>query len=511
MNKLLLIILVLYSINAYSQDWPVKKQVEEMKARQLPQKLYEPFTFGSNKQLQQRGTYQQLTIDAAFNKQIFAERPALIRLRLPVSNTESVICDLVKFELGNIKFTANDKEVLQDITMPVTYRGVVVGETEKNNVVLTVNEDYLSLIATFSTYAIQVTRADLANPQGYRLYNSKSIQFPVVPFDCGTKEESSSALVNAIQSKGYENRNSAPLEKCVNVFVDCFDSLYQWQGSNMQQTINYVTELFNAVATGYLNEQIKIQITTINIWTTPDPFRGDNRENALADLAGYYKEEFWGNICVGLDYSLNSPKGRSGIAGDIGRVKAQLTNTCLVYTEDKNPCCYCDMNYNVSANNFPVGPNTTSQQIYLTMHEIGHLLGAHHTKWCGWKLTSNPDTYGTLDSCGAIEGSCPQGPPPPATGSTIMSYCVSGNKASDFVNYNNGFGLLPGNAIRNFVDQSACIPKCLACLIKNDGPTHTLPFKGNFMQQLMALNEQTTEVPYSIAYDVKNNSSPPVK
>jgi len=511
MYKPLLIILLWCSNAGFSQDWPVKKQVEELKARKLPQKLFEPFTFVSNQQLQQRGTYQQLTVNSSFNKQIFAERPPIIRLSVPVSKTEAIICDLIKFELGNIKFTANDKNVLQDITMPATYRGVVVGEAERNNVVLTVNENYLSLIATFSTYAIQVIKADLTNPQGYRLYNSKSVQFPVVPFNCGTKSESSSALVKAIQSPGYQNKNSAPLQKCVQVFIDCFDSLYLWQGSNMQQTVNYVTELFNAVATGYLNEQINIQITTINIWTTPDPYRGDNRENALADLAAKYQEEFYGNICVGLDFSLNSQRGRSGIAGAIGRVKAQLTNTCFAYTPEDNPFCYCDMNYNVKDSNFPVGPNTTGQQIYLTMHEMGHLLGAYHTKWCGWKLTSNPDTFGTLDSCGVIEGSCPQGPPPPATGSTIMSYCVSGNKASDFVNFNNGFGLLPGNAVRNFVDQSACIPKCLACLIKNDGPIDTRPFRENFIQQLIALNQQPKELPYNIAFNIKNNSSPPTK
>jgi hypothetical protein len=95
---------------------------------------------------------------------------------------------------------------------------------------------------------------------------------------------------------------------------------------------------------------------------------------------------------------------------------------------------------------------------------MGHQLGANHTKWCGWKLSSNPDVFGTLDSCGTIEGSCAQGPPPPATGATIMSYCVTGNSANDFVNFNNGFGTLPGTAIRNFVNNTTCIGTCLDCI-----------------------------------------------
>ena len=35
------------------------------------------------------------------------------------------------------------------------------------------------------------------------------------------------------------------------------------------------------------------------------------------------------------------------------------------------------------------------------MHEIGHLLGSRHTQWCGWKLTSNPDTFGA-DVAGSV-------------------------------------------------------------------------------------------------------------
>jgi hypothetical protein len=41
-----------------------------------------------------------------------------------------------------------------------------------------------------------------------------------------------------------------------------------------------------------------------------------------------------------------------------------------------------------------------------------------------------------------------------------MSYCVG---AGQFVNFNNGFGTLPGNAVRSFVDGSTCLVNCPAC------------------------------------------------
>ena len=326
-----------------------------------------------------------------------------------------------------------------------------------------VNEDYLGLAVSMADKNIQVTKADGGSKTDYRLYNSSKLNFPSSAFDCGTKEKLASQTELGIDLTGGHTP-TAVQDKCVNVFIDCSDSLFQWRSSNRQSVINYVYELFNEVATGYFNDSVNVQITTINVWTTASPFVAGTRETALAQLSAYWKDNFFGNICVGLDYGTN---GRSGIAGGIGRIKATSTNTCPAYnysgTDSLSACCYNDMNYNVSVQNFPTGPNTTQQQVYLTMHEIGHLLGAHHTKWCGWKLTSNPDTYGTIDSCGKIEGSCVQGPPPPLNGATIMSYCVKGNTPNNFVGYYNGFGRLPGNAIRNFIDQSACILLCTSC------------------------------------------------
>ena len=142
-------------------------------------------------------------------------------------------------------------------------------------------------------------------------------------------------------------------ERCVYVFVECFDSLYQWRGSSYQQTINYVYDLFNAVATGFRNEQINIKISGINIWTTMDPYRQDNRDNALADLAAYYQDNFWGNICVGLDASNFSNPSRSGVAGAIGRMKGDEPYSCPAYTVDRHPFCYNDMNYFGNYQNFP--------------------------------------------------------------------------------------------------------------------------------------------------------------
>jgi hypothetical protein len=467
MKKLTTLLLLLITFNAFSQDWPLKKLVLAKKASRVAFKTIPAFSFVNNKTMAKVGTYQQLSLNPAFSKQILEQKPEAIQVSIPLSSTTSVTCDLVKFSLGNIVVTTHSRDVIENVKVPVTYHGIITSDTGRNNVILTVNDEYLSLVATNSDRVLQVTKADETATAAYRLYNSSLMNTPPPTIDCGTNATSLSNKAAGIDLTGATSPLGS-IDKCVYVFVDCSDSMYIWRDTSTQKTINYVYELFNYVATGYLNEQINIQLTGINIWSPGDTtYRRDTRANALTDLAARWKDNFWGNMCVGLDFG----RGLGGRAS-VGAAKGVSANTCPSYKysggDSSSACCFCDLNMSGGFVGFPHGPNTTQDQVELVMHEMGHMLGSMHTQWCGWVISTGfPIVLGALDNCVATEGGCPPGAALPNGMGTIMSYC----HLNGLISFNNGFGVQPGAAIRNYVDKNSCFPGCLVCTAQLNKPT----------------------------------------
>ena len=90
--------------------------------------------------------------------------------------------------------------------------------------------------------------------------------------------------------------------------------------------------------------------------------------------------------------------------------------------------------------------------VMVVAHELGHLFGSHHTHACVWNGNNS-----AIDGCaGFTEGGC-RNPGLPSQGGTIMSYC---HLQRTGINLSLGFGLQPGNVIRNNVAAASCLQVC---------------------------------------------------
>lgn len=87
-----------------------------------------------------------------------------------------------------------------------------------------------------------------------------------------------------------------------------------------------------------------------------------------------------------------------------------------------------------------------SWNVEVVAHELGHNLGSKHTHACVWGNSNLAidDCYPPEGSCGTID------PPDPGT---VMSYC----HLSTGIDFNKGFGELPGNLIRSTIDGASCL------------------------------------------------------
>jgi hypothetical protein len=416
-----LLFLLITCCIAFSQVVPVRDLVDGEKKAGRPFTSFSLFKASTRpdgvvSQPATKATYLQL--DRQVLADILSYKPSTLTLPIPYQGS-ILLVELVQQNVLSSAFTVitSGKPGKTEPYEPgVYYRGIVQGITPSLAAVSFFKDDVMGVISLPTDGNLNLGKLDLPkNRTDYVLFSDKDFT-GTIPTGCSVTDEQTAPH----PQPGVTDRTNVP--GCVRVYFEADNDLYTNKGT-VTATTNYITGFFNSVSTLYQNEQVGIVISQIYVWTTPDPYPITSSTDALYAFQAE-RTTFNGDIAhlVTLD------------AGGLGGV-AFIDVLCSTYNY-----AYSDISSTYSS--FP----TYSWTVEVVTHEMGHSMSSHHTHWCGW-------TGGAIDNCYATEGGCAAGPPP-SNGGTIMSYC---HLTGYGINFNNGFGTQPGNAIRTGVSSASCL------------------------------------------------------
>lgn len=228
---------------------------------------------------------------------------------------------------------------------------------------------------------------------------------------------------------------------CVRFYWEADYETYTDFGSNITSTNNFISGLYNLVATLYLNDSIVTALSQVNVWTSTDPYVGGS---TTYDMLTAFSTQMSNTTYSGdLAHLLSTRSAGGGIA---------WLNVL------------CSSNYYKSSVSASLSTTLTplptfSWNTEVVTHEIGHNMASPHTHACVWNGNNT-----RIDNCGGnagyTEGNCASSPPNPVGGGTIMSYC---HLQGVGINLSLGFGPQPGTLIRNTINNAACLNPCVEC------------------------------------------------
>ncbi len=369
-----------------------------------------------------------------------------ILLRIPLENEKYLELELIKSEV-----LANDfnlyrlkqgrvKEKVSYIP-GLYYRGKIKGNPNSLAAISIFKNKIIGIISDENGNYILGENKNFPNRERYVFYSENNLKIGN-KFKCGTGD----GIDKFYKSTDFSHKKLKELEDNypnlpVKMYFECDYDMYEEFYYSISEVADFVTAFFNVSILIYQNENIPFTIQTIEVWTEIDPYvYYDNSVDILLAFGGFLEDDFEGNLAHLLSTGHNQELGGIAWVGVL----------CQEYNSLDSSGRFAFSNIEPYYNNFP----TYSWTVGCVTHEIGHNLGSMHTHACWWPLPNN--TIGALDSCYYPEfGFCFSNPH--ASIGTIMSYCHLWIGYGGGINFNLGFGPLPGDTIRKYYFNAGCL------------------------------------------------------
>lgn len=316
------------------------------------------------------------------------------------------------------------------------YRGVVKNIPNSIVAISFFENEIMGLISTSEgNFNISYDK----NVGNHIFYNDKNIKSKPI-FDCGVSLDADSTTYDPDILLSSNKSAATLLTNCVHLYFETEVDIFLNKGS-VASVENYITGLFNQVATLYQNEGIYVEISEIFVWTTADPYTSSTTGGLLSQFQTN-RTSFNGDLGHLLTFRNIGGGLAAGFSGLCNSNISERLAVSMIYDSYSNVPSY-------------------SWSVFVVTHEFGHLFGSRHTHACVWNgnntaidgcsscMESPNPTLNTCNNCTI--------PPIPSGGGTIMSYC---HQQSVGINFNIGFGTQPGNVIRNNVANASCLCAC---------------------------------------------------
>ncbi len=361
-------------------------------------------------------------------KDIITSKPDFLKMRIPFENGSNVLVLLYKTNIspGGFNLLTNSGAAITNTDI-VHYRGSIDSDSQSVASFTFSENETMGLISNNNGNYV-LGKLENNNEGVFIIYNDKDL-VPRFNFDCSTAD----ITTPPNYSQRPNGSQSILATKCVNWYWEADYDVFVNKGS-VANVNSYMQGVFNQVATLYANDGMTVNLRTVYVWTTIDPYTGADSYNLLNLFGTQRASGFDGDFGTLIGFS-----GNSGMA---------WANTYCYIPQYQTAYCGVSPSYNTVP--------TYSWTVENIAHENGHLLGSSHTHACVWNGNNT-----AIDGCYTPAGGCAN-PGIPAGGGTIMSYC---NLTAAGINFSLGFGPQPKALLVNNINAASCLSTCASCTV----------------------------------------------